>query len=214
MRREGSIPRSMGIFLLLVPRAAVAEFGAAEGEVAPLGCTEGTYNMLACPDLEPAPAHTLCVLVPYKNRENELRKFAPFIDAYLNRQKIAHEIWILEQSDDDKKFNRGWLINVGFVLSQKKCDYLVMHDVDMLPNATLPYIYPTQTSTKEKDDCFQEDPDEYRNNCGFPVSMFNGNHPIKWYNSAQFIGAVFLLTSQQFINADGFSTDFWVRKIV
>ena len=46
---------------------------------------------------------------------------------------IEYEIFIVEQSDD-KPFNRGKLLNVGFKSAcNKGCDYFVFHDVDMLP---------------------------------------------------------------------------------
>ena len=46
---------------------------------------------------------------------------------------IEYEIFIIEQSDD-KPFNRGKLLNVGYKYAlDKGCDYFVFHDVDMLP---------------------------------------------------------------------------------
>ena len=45
------------------------------------------------------------------------------------------------------RFNRASLINVGFLemVSHGKCDYFVMHDVDLLPlNQALRYHYPTR----------------------------------------------------------------------
>ena len=80
-------------------------------------------------------------------------------------QKIEHEIIIVNQMDD-YRFNRGQLINVGFlevvliessmlgilltphVKSEKRgCDYICMHDVDLLPlNDDLPYNFPDSAS--------------------------------------------------------------------
>lgn len=42
------------------------------------------------------------------------------------------------------RFNRGALIDVGFLLARKSgCDYMAMHDVDLLPlNTELNYGYP------------------------------------------------------------------------
>ena len=46
---------------------------------------------------------------------------------------LEYEIFIIEQSDD-KPFNRGKLLNVGYKYAlDKGCDYFVFHDVDMLP---------------------------------------------------------------------------------
>eukprot|EP00057_Strongylocentrotus_purpuratus_P019795 XP_011674269.1 PREDICTED: uncharacterized protein LOC105443131 [Strongylocentrotus purpuratus] len=40
------------------------------------------------------------------------------------------------------KFNRAALINIGFLQSKETCDYMVMHDVDLLPrNRDLSYHY-------------------------------------------------------------------------
>lgn len=41
------------------------------------------------------------------------------------------------------RFNRASLINVGYLMSKDECDYMVMHDVDLLPNnPELSYGYP------------------------------------------------------------------------
>ena len=41
------------------------------------------------------------------------------------------------------RFNRASLINIGFIESRTDCDYLAMHDVDLLPlNGNLDYGYP------------------------------------------------------------------------
>ena len=41
------------------------------------------------------------------------------------------------------RFNRAMLLNVGFARSRTTCDYVVMHDVDLLPlNDDLKYSYP------------------------------------------------------------------------
>ena len=44
----------------------------------------------------------LGVIVPYRNRRTHLQEFIPSISNYLNKQKIKHEIIIVEQSDDKK----------------------------------------------------------------------------------------------------------------
>ena len=42
------------------------------------------------------------------------------------------------------RFNRAALLNIGFLLSREECDYIVMHDIDLLPvNDNLKYSYPT-----------------------------------------------------------------------
>jgi len=75
----------------------------------------------------------LGVIVPYRNRESHLKKFTDNIQKYLKSKKIDFEVIIVEQSDD-KPFNRGKLLNVGYIKAKALgCDYIVFHDVDMLP---------------------------------------------------------------------------------
>jgi predicted glycosyltransferase involved in capsule biosynthesis len=77
----------------------------------------------------------LSIVVPYRNREQHLAQFIPFMEEYLkhlsNGKDYESRIVIVEQ-DDEKPFNRGKLLNIGFAES-KDCDYFCFHDVDMLP---------------------------------------------------------------------------------
>jgi glycosyltransferase involved in cell wall biosynthesis len=74
----------------------------------------------------------LAVIVPYRNREEHLIKFIPYITNYLSNQIKEYKIVIVEQSNEEK-FNRGTLINIGFDLVKSECDYIAPHDVDLLP---------------------------------------------------------------------------------
>jgi len=73
----------------------------------------------------------LGVIVPYRKRPGHLRKFQQSIESYLKDQD--YELIVVEQNDD-LPFNRGKLLNIGFQLAlRKQCDYVVFHDIDMLP---------------------------------------------------------------------------------
>lgn len=75
----------------------------------------------------------LGVIVPYRNRESHLKKFTSETEKYLKSKKIDFEIIIVEQADD-KPFNRGKLLNVGYIKAKSLgCDYVVFHDIDMIP---------------------------------------------------------------------------------
>jgi len=75
----------------------------------------------------------LGVIVPYRNRESHLSKFTDETTTYLKSKKIDFEIVVVEQSDD-KPFNRGKLLNIGYLKAKELgCDYVVFHDVDMIP---------------------------------------------------------------------------------
>ena len=73
----------------------------------------------------------LGVIVPYRKRPSHLRQFQESIKEYL--KDYDYELIIVEQADD-LPFNRGKLLNIGFKTAiRKQCDYVVFHDVDMLP---------------------------------------------------------------------------------
>jgi len=75
----------------------------------------------------------LGVIVPYRNRETHLKKFNTEVSKYLKSKKINFEIIIVEQSDD-KPFNRGKLLNIGYIKAKSLgCNYVVFHDIDMIP---------------------------------------------------------------------------------
>ena len=75
----------------------------------------------------------LGIIVPYRNRLDQLVIFNQMIQAYLNNTDIDYRIIIVQQ-DDAKLFNRGMLLNIGFKYAKKmKCNYVVFHDIDMIP---------------------------------------------------------------------------------
>ncbi len=46
--------------------------------------------------------HRLAVIVPFRNRWEELLEFIPHINNFLNKQKVSHDIWILNQADEHR----------------------------------------------------------------------------------------------------------------
>ncbi|XP_062515389.1 beta-1,4-galactosyltransferase 7-like isoform X3 [Corticium candelabrum] len=131
--------------------------------------------------------HQLAVLVPFRDRFEELLEFGPHMHQYLNTQRIRHQIWIVNQVDSHR-FNRAALINVGFLLSRARgCDYVAMHDVDLLPlNPHLDYSYPEAGP--------------------FHVAAPE-LHPR--YHYATFVGGILLLTGKHFEMLNGLSNLFW-----
>ncbi|GFW80907.1 beta-1,4-galactosyltransferase 7 [Trichonephila clavipes] len=130
--------------------------------------------------------HRLAVIVPFRDRFEELLQFVPHIHHFLNEQKVKHTIYVINQVDK-LRFNRASLINVGHLLSRKDCDYLAMHDVDLLPlNPKLNYSYPE--------------------NGPFHVASPEF-HPK--YHYSTFVGGILLLTREQFELVNGLSNRYW-----
>lgn len=76
-----------------------------------------------------------CIIVPYRNRYEHLQVFLQYFS------KKGYDIYIIEQNNQ-LKFNRGMLMNIGFDIAskRKKYDYYIFHDVDSIPDKFLiPY---------------------------------------------------------------------------
>ncbi|OWF41498.1 beta-1,4-galactosyltransferase 7-like [Mizuhopecten yessoensis] len=137
-------------------------------------------------DKEGQPPHKMALIVPYRDRLEELLQFAPYMHKYLKDKHIAHQIYVINQVDN-YRFNRASLINVGFLESRSDCDYIAMHDVDLLPrNPTLNYGYPEEGP-------FHVASPEY--------------HPK--YNYSKFVGGILLMNKDNFIRVNGMSNRYW-----
>ena len=94
-------------------------------------------------------SHKLGIIVPYRNRYRQLLYFKKAIAEYFKDLHIRYEVIVVEQ-DDATAFNRAKLLNIGFVEAENLgCDYVVFHDVDMLP-VDVDYTYrnvPTHLAT-------------------------------------------------------------------
>jgi hypothetical protein len=77
--------------------------------------------------------HKLGIIIPYRNRESQLKIFLKSVTEYMSDKNIEYEVIVVNQ-DNAKQFNRGMLLNIGFKYAKKlNCDYVVFHDVDMIP---------------------------------------------------------------------------------
>jgi hypothetical protein len=89
-------------------------------------------------------AKRLSIIVPYRDREEQLQAFLAHMLTYFARDKVdrftPYRITVVEQNDD-RLFNRGKLRNVGFDLTRDSADYFCFHDVDYLP-VWADYSYP------------------------------------------------------------------------
>lgn len=133
--------------------------------------------------------HRLAIIVPFRNRHRHLAEFERVVNNYFFNKDIDYRIIVVEQ-DDAKLFNRGMLLNIGFTYAEKmRCDYVVFHDIDMLP-FNVDYSYsptPLHIATD-----FIIDKNEK------PREMFE-----------QYFGGVTLFPSIVFKQIDGYSNKYW-----
>lgn len=90
----------------------------------------------------------VAIIVPFRDlhsaqqRLQQLKKFVPYMTQFMINGPAPFKIYVVEQSNDGRKFNRGKLLNVGFALAlQDNCSVFVFHDVDLLPSADLLPFY-------------------------------------------------------------------------
>ena len=78
----------------------------------------------------------LAIIVPYRDRPEQLDQFVPHLRAYFARDKldrtIPYRVMFVEQ-EAGSPFNRGMLKNIGFRLCAEASDYTAFHDIDYLP---------------------------------------------------------------------------------
>lgn len=130
--------------------------------------------------------HRLAVIVPYRNRSNELDRFLLHMNSFLQSQSVDHIFMIVNQVDEHR-FNRAALINIGFIESRSMTDYIVMHDIDLLPlNHELKYKYP-----------------QYG-----PIHLASPEyHPLYHYRS--YVGGILMIKSEDFERINGMSPLYW-----
>jgi predicted glycosyltransferase involved in capsule biosynthesis len=123
---------------------------------------------------------------PNKVRTKQLKEFIPHITKFAKLSKNKFVLYIIEQSKDNTRFNRGKLINVGYEKAKKdKCDWIIMHDVDILPSQSLLSYYET-----------------------YPTDPIHIAHLWKYYDYESYFGGIVSINIKQFKDTNGFPNTF------
>jgi len=132
----------------------------------------------------------LGIIVPYRNRKAQLREFSRNIKFYLDGLGIPYHVFVICQ-DNSKQFNRGALLNIGFKYAEKElCDYVVFHDVDMIP-VRVDYSYSDVPLHMATDFLYFNEDEK-------PKETFE-----------QYFGGVTMFTVEDFKKIDGYSNKYW-----
>lgn len=130
--------------------------------------------------------------LPLQDRGAQLRRFIPHMEAFLTSMPGCQAmIFVVEQSADGRKFNRGQLLNVGFRLAQAELpalSFFIMHDVDLLPSADMARVYASV-------------PPE---GCAVHLASVWGK-----YGYGGFIGGVLGFRPADFERVNGFPNNYW-----
>lgn len=138
----------------------------------------------------------VAIIVPFRDlhveqkRSLHLQKFIPHMTDFLSLSSIPFRIYIVEQSSDGRKFNRGKLLNIGYDIAKKDgCRVFVFHDVDLLPSPELLPYYTDEPA-----------PDK-------PV------HIARVWNryslNLKYFGGVVTFSNDQFVAMNGYPNNFW-----
>jgi hypothetical protein len=92
---------------------------------------------------------SLALVIPYKNRFDNLNTFLYNMHPFLQRQQLKYTIFVVEQSNE-QLFNKGVLMNAAFLeivdkkssvssvlFRNKKFDCVLYHDVDLIPTGII-----------------------------------------------------------------------------
>jgi len=130
----------------------------------------------------------LGVCVPYRNREAHLKEFVPRISKHLEEQGIDYHIYICNQVDD-KLFNRGATKNIAAKFAfDEGCDYIVWHDIDMIPERGVDYSFP----------------DKYPVHIATRISQMD--YKLKY---EEYFGGAVLFSKEQVEKTNGYSNNYW-----
>jgi hypothetical protein len=126
--------------------------------------------------------YKLAFIVPYRNREQHLIQFVP----HYKRLFPDADIYIVHQLGS-MPFNRGMLLNIGFLYAEDKADAFDLSDVDMLAvEGEVDYSFPKAVT-----------------HLASAASQYNYKLPYPGY----FSGHV-LLTAAQMRSVNGFYNDY------
>ena len=130
----------------------------------------------------------LGVCVPYRNREEHLNQFIPRVGKHLKEQGIDFQMYFCHQVDD-KLFNRGATKNIAAKHAfEEGCDYIVWHDIDMIPEEGADYSFP----------------DKYPIHLATRISQMD--YSLKYH---EYFGGAVLFSKEQVEKTNGYSNDYW-----
>lgn len=124
----------------------------------------------------------LCLVVPYRNREEHMKIFVEKMIKFINN--INFKILIVHQFDE-KPFNRAKLLNIGFDYAKNDFDYFCFHDIDMIP-IEADYSFPEK-----------------------PYHMAAYVTQFKNFLAPDYYGGVNIFNKNDFIKINGFSNEYW-----
>jgi hypothetical protein len=139
------------------------------------------------------PHMKVAIMIPYRNRADNLYIFTHHMHYYLQQQMLDYGIFVIEQVDT-RRFNRAKLFNAGYQLLQTMQDYdcLVLHDIDKMPEDTRALYHCDLNHPKQM-------PSRFRTVTNSIIGT-----PYKNY-----FGGVTSMTAKQYEQVNGMTNEYW-----
>jgi hypothetical protein len=140
----------------------------------------------------------IAIIVPYRDlhpaqkRAEHLKQFiaymGPFMEKAINQfnTNSSFHVFIVEQSPEHK-FNRGALLNLGFIEASKQgYNVFIFHDVDLLPGESIASYYVK--------------------NPEIPIHIARC-----WdrYKGEEYLGGIISISGKNFTNLNGYPNNYW-----
>jgi len=130
------------------------------------------------------------VIIPYRNREDQLNILLAHLNPILQRQQIDYQIFVIDQQGTTT-FSRARLMNAGFLYVRENYDFdcFIFHDVDLLLETEMG-LYK----------CSNEFPRHLSS------SIDKYHYTVPWLGIT---GGVMAFTQSQYEAVNGFSNEYW-----
>jgi len=135
----------------------------------------------------------IAIIIPFRDntkdkiRTKQLNQLSDYFEKYL--KGYNYEIFVVEQSEDGRKFNRGQLLNIGFEYAvMHGCTNFIFHDVDLLPSDELKEYY-INTPKKE------------------PIHIAAVWD--RYGENSKYFGGIVAFNKEMFEKINGYPNDFW-----
>ncbi|KAK7091860.1 beta-1,4-N-acetylgalactosaminyltransferase bre-4-like [Littorina saxatilis] len=148
----------------------------------------GHYAPITCKSRE-----RIALIIPYRNRERNLFILLHNLIPFLMRQQAEFAVYVVEQTQD-YMFDKGVLIDVGFVKARQDGDFscFIVHDTDLIPRD---YRNVYRCSDKPRHLMLNRSGEQRKKPEKLPYSAF--------------IGGAIALTKEQFEKSNGWSTAYY-----
>jgi len=153
----------------------ISEFDPDKGYNKPIGCIARQRT---------------AVIIPYRNREDQLKMLLDHLNPILQRQQIDYQIFVIDQQGTTT-FSRARLMNAGFLFVRENYNFdcFIFHDVDLL---------------LETEDGLYKCSNEFPRHLSSSIDKYR--YTVPWLGIT---GGVMAFTQAQYEAVNGFSNEYW-----